>query len=139
MKKGVTVRFANADDTELFAKWVNENTDITEADKKVLKYPTTITMVIEEDGHPILFMPLALSFLISFLAFKPSLQAREAVEAVQAALEGLTNLGNSTGVCEVYVFPKPQCPLKKWTLQNNFNECASAFNLNLFQKGEPTR
>lgn len=118
-----TVRIANENDAEPFAKWIAESRDIPVEDVKAsLKEanPTSVTLVIECDGKVLLFAPTYAVALLGFIGFNPEAEPRERIKALEAIKRAVQAFWGMHGVTSVATLTKEEYPVAKWALNHGF-------------------
>jgi hypothetical protein len=117
-------RFANPEDAAPFAKWATENQDIPEKDIEAARKennPTATVLVIEdEDGSPILYVPIYCSIMVAYLGFNPEANRLQRVEAMGAMLKALKGFAAAFGINELSVLSKKEYAVAKWAENNGF-------------------
>lgn len=117
----ISVRLATPQDAELCAQYVGRNTDIPLKDKEAVKRAKCpIMLVVEIDGKAELFMPLLPALTIGYLGFNPDQDPRTKARALRAMKKHLQELQINLGVEDAYVFTRPEYPMGKWALKNEF-------------------
>jgi hypothetical protein len=123
--KEPTVRIAEAKDSEPFAKWIGESTQIPMEDVQAsLKEnnPTSVTLVIEdENGKVILFVPTYAVAMVGFIGFNPEATERERVKGLHAMKKSLQAFWAMHGVTEIDTLTREDYPVAKWAMHNQFD------------------
>ena len=123
MSKEMTVRVAQASDSEQFAQWIADSTHIPSEDvQDSLKEsnPTSITLVIEENGKTILFAPTYAIALLGFIGFNPETDLRERVRALDAIKRAAQAFWGMYGVTEIATLTMEHYPIAQWALKHGF-------------------
>ena len=118
-----TVRLAGAEDSEPFAKWIAESTQIPVEDVKASfkeNNPTSITLVIEKDGEVILFAPLYAVARLAFIGFNPEKLGRERLKAMDALKKASQAFWGMHGINEIDVLTMEGYPVAQWALKHGF-------------------
>lgn len=130
MKQNITARFSTPADAPAFAQWALDNPDIPSEDIDAVANGAPMTLVIEVDGKPELYMPLIPAVTIGYLGFRPDQDARTKAIALQAMRAELQRFLNTLKISDAYVFTKAEYPMGKWALKNGFKPKAKdAFTL----------
>lgn len=123
MKGQITVRLAQPEDAELFAEWIANSTNIPVQDvKDSLKEsnPTSVTLVMEQDGKVLLFFPTYAIGLLGFIGFNPDTTPLERARGLDAAKGALQGFWKTYGVTEVATLTKEEYPIAQWALRHGF-------------------
>jgi hypothetical protein len=118
-----TVRLAGAEDSEPFAKWIAESTQIPVEDVKAsLKdnNPTSITLVIEKNGEVVLFAPLYAVARLAFIGFNPEMPGRERLKAMDALKKAAQAFWGMHGVNEIETLTMEGYPVAQWAMKHGF-------------------
>jgi hypothetical protein len=118
-----TFRFAEARDSETFAHWATNNALISKDDLLAsLKQnnPTSVTLVIEKDGVPVVFAPFYCQMNLGFLGFNPDLQGRVRLQGLHALRNAVSAFAAMHGVREITVQSSDNYPVAQWALHNGF-------------------
>lgn len=118
-----TVRLANVDDSEPFAKWISESTQIPVEDVRAsLKEnnPTSVTLVIEKGGKVILFAPSYAVSRLAFLGFNPEVGGLEKLKALDAMKKAMQSFWGMHGVNEIETLTMEGYPVAQWALRHGF-------------------
>jgi len=107
-------------DIEKFSKWIVSNPDIPDEDKRMIPYPSALTICIEKDGEPIMYVPLHFQLFIGFLGFHPEMSPKDKAGALKAAMQAAKRLCNACQVKEIHVATKPEYPMGKWAMKHGF-------------------
>jgi hypothetical protein len=124
MSDGMTLRFAEARDTESFAKWAAENRlidrgDIMAATKE--QNPTTTYLVIEKEGVPVMFMPVYMALRIGYLGFNPEAGREQREAAMEMMLRAVVAFAQLYQIGTVDVLTKSKYPVARWAQAHGFN------------------
>lgn len=92
---------ARAEDRDLFTKWAF-GTPNNLFDPKVMFYPTTNTVLVENGNEPIFFAPFQAVIMLESLAPKPGLTVREMAAALATFHEGIVNICKQQRIREIY-------------------------------------
>lgn len=122
MKKNITVRLATPEDAETFAAWAYNNPDIPNSDLKAVAKATVLTLVVEVDGKPEMYLPLIPAMTIGYLGFNPDQDLRTRAVALKEMREGLARLQNELSIDYAYVHTKAEYPMGRWALKNGFTK-----------------
>ena len=122
MKQNITVRLAAPEDAEQFTAWAVGNTDIPDSDIEAVQNSTALTLVVEIDGRPELYLPLIPAMTIGYLGFNPEQDLRTRAVALRRMREALANLQTGLGVSYAYVHTKAEYPMGRWALKNGFKQ-----------------
>jgi len=118
-----TVRLAGAEDSEPFARWIAESTQIPVEDVKASfkeNNPTSITLVIEKDGEVILFAPLYAVARLAFIGFNPEKAGRERLRAMDALKKASQAFWRMHGINEIETLTMEGYPVAQWALHHGF-------------------
>lgn len=119
----MNIRLPEVNEAEQFADWATSNSDIPSADiREVASAKASTTIVIEENGIPVMYMPLLPAVTIPYLGFRPGIDERTKAKALKKMKEALQNLQKSMGISDAYVFTQAEYPLGKWALRKGFIE-----------------
>jgi len=117
-------RLADEHDSQPFADWIGQSTQIPVEDVKAsLKEnnPTSVTLVIEDgQGKPILFAPTYCIAMLGFLGFNPDSGALERARALEVLRGTLQAFWKQFGVLEVAVLTKEDYPVAQWAAKHGF-------------------
>jgi hypothetical protein len=117
-----TARLIQEQDLEQCAGWIVDNPDIPAEDKRVLKYPTVLTLTIEKDGVPCLHIPLHMQMFIGFLGFNPEMDAKDKAHALRCAMQAAKQICKAFNVPEIHVATKAEYPIGRWAMKHGFND-----------------
>jgi hypothetical protein len=117
-----TARFAIPDDASAFAEWATKNLDIPESDIEAVAKATPLTLVIEVDGKPEMYMPLIPSLTIGYLGFRPDQNLRTRATCLKEMLGTLKQLQANLKIENAYVHTKAEYPMGRWALKNGFEK-----------------
>lgn len=92
---------ARKEDRDLFTKWIHE-TPNNLWDPKVMFYPTTNVVMVENQGDPVFFAPFQAVIMLESLAPKPGLSPRMTAAALSKFIEGIVNICRQQRIREVY-------------------------------------
>jgi len=118
-----TVRIAGAEDSEPFARWISESTQIPVHDVLAsLKQnnPTSVTLVIEKDGEVVLFAPTYALAMLAFIGFNPEKEGRERLRALDALKKAASAFWQMHGVNEIATLTREDYPIAQWALRHGF-------------------
>jgi hypothetical protein len=122
---GLTFRFAQPSDSEAFAKWALENPKIPHKDilaSLSVNNPTTVVLVIEKDGQPVLFAPFYCQLNLSYLGFNPDVVGKDRLRALEALKWVAASFAHHHGIREVTVQTAKDYPIGQWALKHGFKE-----------------
>ena len=122
MNQDITARLATTEDAALFAEWVTKNLDIPDEDVAEVAKSAPLTLVIEVDGKPELFIPFIPAMTIGYLGFNPDQNLRTRAKALNAMRETLSKLQNELKLQYAYVHTKAEYPMGRWALKNGFEK-----------------
>lgn len=94
--------FSKAADRDPFVKWVFDTPNNMFSDTSVINYPTTNTILIEDDGKPVFFGPFHCCMVLESLAPKPGLTPLEMARVLKKFQEGVENICRATRIKEIY-------------------------------------
>lgn len=117
-----TARLMNESDIEELSHWATDNPDIPQEDKRVLDYPSAITICVEKDGKPIMYAPLHFQLFIGFLGFEPDMPPTDKARALKEAMAAARRLCKAMQVREIHVATKSEYPMGKWALKHGFKD-----------------
>jgi hypothetical protein len=123
MKGPITVRIADASDAELFAEWIADSTHIPYQDvQDSLKEsnPTSVTLVMEQDGKVLLFFPTYAIAMLGFIGFNPDTSDLERLRALDAAKRAAQAFWSTYGVTEIATLTKEHYPIAQWAMRHGF-------------------
>lgn len=133
--KQLTVRLAEPKDAEPFARWAAENKDIPQQDViagMAQTNPTSVVLVIEEDGVPILYCPIYCALTIAYLGFNPDADHKQRLKAMEAMQKAISGFAWMHGVREIITYSKEEYAVAKWATKHGFTlEPRQAFKLQL--------
>lgn len=107
----LTVRFADVEDSAKFAEFMVK-TEGNMLDPEVFKYPTTNTLLVEEDGKPCLFFPFQAVLMIESLGVDPELGQMGEAKALNKAYAAVENLARNLGIREIMFLCKDEALIK---------------------------
>lgn len=119
----MNVRFATPGDAQAFAEWAVNNPDIPDKDIRAAmseNNPTVRYLVIEEDGFPLLYVPVYCAIRIAYLGFNPEADDREKIEAMNAMLKAIQAFAGNFGVKEIGTLTKEGYSVAKWAKKHGF-------------------
>lgn len=122
---GLTFRFAQPSDAESFIKWATENPKIPKKDilaSMKANNPTSVVLVIEKNGEPVLFAPIYCQINLAYLGFNPECEAKDRLKALSALQWVIAGFAFEHGVHEVTVQTSKDYPVGKWALKHGFKE-----------------
>jgi hypothetical protein len=122
MKPKVTVRLAAPDDAAAFSAWAVHNSDIPDEDIAAVQKAKPLTLVVEVDGKPEMYLPLIPAMTIGYLGFNPDQDIRTRAVVLREMLAALSNLQNTLGIDYAYVHTKAEYPMGRWALKNGFKQ-----------------
>lgn len=117
-----TARLIRQDDKERCAEWVTNNPDIPREDKRMVDYPSALTICVEKDGEAVVYVPLHLQLFIGFLGFNPEIHPKDKARALRCAMDAAKRLCNATQVREIHVATMPDYPMGKWAVKHGFKD-----------------
>jgi len=118
-----TVRLAGAEDSEPFAKWIAESTQIPVEDVKASfkeNNPTSVTLVIEKDGEVVLFAPVYAVARLAFIGFNPDKVGRDRLKAMDALKKTSQAFWGMHGITEIETLSLEGYPVAQWALKHGF-------------------
>jgi hypothetical protein len=129
----MNIRFATPEDFPAFAKWASENPDIPAKDiESAIRNKTTVVLVAEEDGKPILFLPFHCNITVDFFGFNPEAGAKDRYKAMQAMLPKVKKFAELHGINDIQGFSKEEYLMAKfWEKQGFEVEDRTAFVLKM--------
>src|SRR5208282_5960715 len=83
--------------------------------------PTSVTLVIEKNGVPILFAPFYCQMNLAFLGFNPTMQGSVRLRALRAMRNAAAAFAAIHGVKEITTESLPDYPVAQWAIQNGFD------------------
>jgi hypothetical protein len=92
---------ARKEDRDLFTKWAHA-TENNLFDHKVIFYPTTNVVAIENKGAPIFFAPFQAVIMLESLAPQPGLSPGMTAAALSKFIEGIVNICRQQRIREVF-------------------------------------
>lgn len=127
------MRLATPTDAAAFSTWIVNNPDILKADIEAVANAVTLTLAVDVDDAPELFIPFMFSpteavLTIGFLGFRPGQNRRTKAVALKAMLTYTTRLRDHLG-CAVRVVTKAEYPMGKWALKHGFTQKQDGFYL----------
>ena len=122
MKQNITVRPASPEDAELFATWAVQNNDIPDADIEAVAKSTPLTLVVEVDGKPEMYLPLIPAMTIGYLGFNPDQDVRTRAVVLREMRAALERLQDEWQIKYAYVHTKAEYPMGRWALKNGFKQ-----------------
>lgn len=122
MKQTITVRLAAPEDAATFSAWATQNTDIPDEDIEAVQKSTPLTLVVEVDGKPEMYLPLIPAMTIGYLGFNPDQDVRTRATVLREMRAALANLQNTLGIEYAYVHTKAEYPMGRWALKNGFKQ-----------------
>jgi hypothetical protein len=122
MKQNIAVRLAAPEDAASFAAWAAQNPDIPDEDIEAVQKSTPLTLVVEVDGKPEMYLPLIPAMTIGYLGFNPDQDVRTRATVLREMRAALANLQNTLGIEYAYVHTKAEYPMGRWALKNGFKQ-----------------
>ena len=122
MKHNIAVRLATPEDSELFAQWATDNLDIPDEDINAVAKANTLTIVVEVDGKPEMYLPLIPAMTIGYLGFNPDQDVRTRAVVLREMRAALGRLQDELKLDYAYVHTKAEYPMGKWALKNGFKQ-----------------
>jgi hypothetical protein len=119
----LSVRIADEKDSEPFARWIAQSNQIPVEDVKAsLKKcnPTSVTLVIEQDGKVILFAPMYALAMLGFIGFNPATSERQRLKGLDALNKTAEAFWKQHGVTTLCTLSKENYPIAKWAMHNGF-------------------
>jgi hypothetical protein len=116
----IKARLATIDDAQEFASWAINNSGIPDDDIKAVAKATPLTIVVEVDGKPELYIPLIPSMTIGYLGFRPDQDLRTRATALKGMLEAVQSVQADLSISSVYVHTHAEYPMGKWATKNGF-------------------
>ena len=123
MSGKLTVRIADERDSQPFAEWIAASKHIPIEDVKAsLKdaNPTSVTLVVEQDGKVILFAPFYSIALLGFIGFNPDANPRERVEGLEKMRQAAQAFWGMYGVTTIATLSKEKYPIARWAMDHGF-------------------
>jgi hypothetical protein len=120
--KPVTVRLATPDDAPRFSEWATHNMDIPDEDIKAVERSTPLTLVVEVNGKPEMYLPLIPAMTIGYLGFNPDQDIRTRAVVLKEMRAALGRLQDELGINYAYVHTKAEYPMGKWAVKNGFKK-----------------
>ena len=131
----ITARLAGPQDAEPLAKWALSNELIDMEDIKssmIEENPTTVVLVVEQDGKVLLYAPIYCTMTLAFLAFNPEDTRRQKMEALAKMKDAISRFSLIHGVKELITYSKEEYGVAKWAVKNGFiPEDRTAFKLKM--------
>lgn len=118
----ITARLLRESDIEPFSEWATDNIDIPSEDKRMLGYPSALTIAVEEDGKPVFFIPLQIAVQIGFLNFSPELTPLDKARVLREGMKAAKGLCKALEISEIHVATKPKYPMGKWAIKHGFKD-----------------
>lgn len=132
----MTFRFANPEDAAPFAKWAVDNPDIPQNDIKAAmkeNNPTVNVLIVEDDGIPVLYVPLYCSMRIAYLGFNPEADQRQRIEAMNKMKIAIMGFAAAFGINQVDTLSKRGYAVAQWAEKHGFDpESRELFELKGF-------
>lgn len=100
--KNITVRGAEAKDSQNYIDWLRAASDINLVDTSVYSYPTCNTLVVEKNGDPVLMNSFHLVAMVEALAPKPGLPPMDEARALKSLFDTVKGAAEMSGVKEVW-------------------------------------
>jgi hypothetical protein len=97
-----TTRAAQPHDSKNYSDWLKAASDINLVDTKVYSYPTCNTVVVEQDGEPVLMNSFHAVLVMEALAPKPGLSPKDEALALRELYATVQRIADATGVREVW-------------------------------------
>lgn len=122
---GLTFRPAQPSDAAAFAKWATNNDKIPKKDILAAlseNNPTTVVIVVEKDGEPLLYVPLYCSINLAYLGFRPGSHGKDRLKAMAAMQWAIASFAFEHGIREVNVQTSKDYPVGQWALKHGFKE-----------------
>lgn len=119
----MTFRFANPEDAEPFAAWATDHPDIPARDIKAAmkeNNPTATILVIEDEGTPILYVPLYCSVRIAYLGFNPIADQRLRIAAMNTMRTAIMAFAANFGINQVDTLTKSGYAVAQWAEKHGF-------------------
>jgi hypothetical protein len=123
MSGELTVRIADERDSQPFAEWIAKSKQIPADDVKAsLKEanPTSVTLVVEQDGEVILFAPFYAIALLGFIGFNPNTgveQRRQGLEHMKKAAQAFWGM---YGITTITTLSREKYPIAHWAMNHGF-------------------
>jgi hypothetical protein len=122
VKQNITVRLATPEDAPRFSEWATHNIDIPDEDIKAVERSTPLTLVVEVNGKPEMYLPLIPAMTIGYLGFNPDQDVRTRASALKSMLGALKSFQEHLGIEYAYVHTKAEYPMGKWAVKNGFKK-----------------
>lgn len=124
MNPKMSFRFAQPEDAPAFAAWAASNPQIERKDLEAATKeanPTATFLVIEQDGKPIMFMPVYLTMRIGYLGFNPAADKPTREAALEMMLRAVQALALEYKISSVDVLTRSGIPVAEWARDHGFN------------------
>lgn len=99
--KSLTLRSASPNDARRVVEWI-QSTPSNDFDPSIAEYPHLHTFVVEEDGSPLLYIPVHPVLCIESVAARPGITGRQYIEALLEAKRATESLAGQYGIREIY-------------------------------------
>ncbi len=119
----MTFRFATPADAPAFAEWAAKNPEIPQKDLEASmkkNNPTATVLVVEENGVPLLFIPVYLTMRIAYLGFNPENTREQNLAALEAMLPIVQAFARIWHINEVDTLTKSDIPVAQWAAAHGF-------------------
>lgn len=117
-------RFANEEDAAPFAQWAIDNLDIPREDIEAAKKennPTSTVLIITDDaGIPVLYVPAYCALRIAYLGFNPEATDRDRIEAMNLMLVALKGFAATFGINEIGTLSRKGYSVARWAEKHDF-------------------
>lgn len=120
-----TCRAAVPEDAPAFAEWVQNNPQIAPADVDAglrKNSPTSVVLVVEKDGKPIVFAPFICVMQLCHLGFSPEAQASEKMRALNMMLDFAIAFAVQFGVRQITTLTREDYGVAKWAATHGFEK-----------------
>ncbi len=97
----MTIRPATPEDAAKMAEWI-QSTPHNGFDPGIADYPHLMAFVVEQDGEPIMYLPVHPVLCIESVACKPDINGREYIEALLKAKSLTEDMARQWGIREIY-------------------------------------
>jgi N-acetylglutamate synthase-like GNAT family acetyltransferase len=95
------IRVANENDAATYANWLQASEDINLVDRKVYKYPTCQTVVVERNDEPQLINSFHAVLVMEALAPKPGLTPLQEARALNELFDKIKDVARQAGIKEI--------------------------------------
>lgn len=95
------IRPAQPEDAATYAEWLKQAEGINLVDRKVYKYPTCQTLVVEKDNQPQLMNSFHAVLVMEALAPRPDITPLQEARALNELFEKVKQVAREAGIKEV--------------------------------------